>query len=185
MGLLNTFMAASRKIDVVGIAFIEQASEIICGVASDIVRFAPDMSGHSLSKEGYRRATNTLKPPEAFLITVFAPYDGVHRNPALSSTEASRKAVAPMLAPRNLVILECNSLLEVTEVTAGRLPVVGPDLTLLKTDSGASDMGMAPFPEQVFPGKVVQELTTKDCVMGDMTPSYSDVAARVPGRTLQ
>ena len=123
--------------------------------------------------EGYLRATNEPEPAEAFLIAVPTPFKGEDHEPDLKYIEAAAKAIAPVLAVGNLIVLESTSPVGATEAMADWLAEARPDLTFPQTHGEASDIRVAHCPERVLPGKVMQELISNDRVIGGMTPACS------------
>lgn len=179
IGLPTAAMFASRKIEVVGVDVNAWAVEIINRGEIHIVEPDLDMVVHAAVTEGYLRATTTPEPAEAFLIAVPTPFKGENHDPDLSYIEAASKAIAPVLAPGNLVILESTSPVGATQAMAGWLAAARPDLTFPQTHAEASDIRIAHCPERVLPGKVMQELITNDRVIGGMTPRCSCLAAQL------
>jgi len=127
-------------------------------------------------QQGYLRATTAVEPAEAFLIAVPTPFlDGSHE-PDLSYIEAASRAIAPVLAPGNLVVLESTSPVGATEQMAAWLAEERPDLTFPQTHGEQSDVRIAHCPERVLPGKVMQELIHNDRVIGGLSPRCSEMA---------
>lgn len=177
IGLPTAAMFASRKIEVVGIDVSQRIVDTINHGAIHIVEPDLDMVVHAAVSEGFLRATTTPEPADAFLIAVPTPFKGDNHDPDLSYIEAASKAIAPVLQPRNLVILESTSPVGATEAMAGWLAAARPDLSFPQDAGEASDIRVAHCPERVLPGKVMQELITNDRVIGGMTPACSERAA--------
>ncbi|SNS28784.1 UDP-N-acetyl-D-mannosamine dehydrogenase [Antarctobacter heliothermus] len=179
IGLPTAAMFASRKIEVVGVDVNPRAVDTINRGEIHIVEPDLDMVVHAAVKEGYLRATMAVEPAEAFLIAVPTPFRGEKHEPDLSYVEAASAAIAPVLAPGNLVILESTSPVGATEAMAGWLAEARPDLTFPQTHGDASDIRIAHCPERVLPGKVMQELISNDRVIGGMTRACSELAVRL------
>jgi len=173
IGLPTAAMFASRKIEVVGVDVNRRAIDTINRGAIHIVEPDLDMVVHAAVKEGFLRATTVPEPAEAFLIAVPTPFKGDNHEPDLSYIEAASKAIAPVLRPGNLVILESTSPVGATEAMADWLAAARPDLSFPQNAGEASDIRVAHCPERVLPGKVMQELITNDRVIGGMTPACS------------
>lgn len=173
IGLPTAAMFASRKIKVVGVDVNQCAVDTINRGAIHIVEPDLDIVVHAVVSEGFLRATTTPEPAEAFLIAVPTPFKGDNRDPDLSYIEAASKAIAPVLRPGNLVILESTSPVGATEAMAGWLAMARPDLSFPQDAGEASDIRVAYCPERVLPGKVMRELITNDRVIGGMTPACS------------
>jgi len=179
IGLPTAAMFASRKVRVVGVDVNQNAVDTINRGEVHIVEPDLDLVVRAVVKEGYLRATTVPEPAEAFLIAVPTPFKGENHDPDLGFIEAAARAIAPVLEPGNLVILESTSPVGATESMAGWLAEARPDLSFPQDASEASDIRVAHCPERVLPGKVMQELITNDRVIGGMTPACSQAAARL------
>ena len=179
IGLPTAAMFASRKLKVVGVDVNEKAVEMINRGEIHIVEPDLDMVVRASVSEGYLRATTTPEPAEAFLIAVPTPFKGDDHAPDLTYIEAASKAIAPVLASGNIVILESTSPVGATEAMADWLAKARPDLTFPATHGEGSDIRIAHCPERVLPGKVMQELITNDRIIGGMTPACSALAAQL------
>lgn len=179
IGLPTAAMFASRKIEVIGVDVNQHAVDIINKGEIHIVEPDLDMIVHAAVHEGYLRATTTPEAADAFLIAVPTPFKGENHEPDLSYIAAASRAIAPVLQPGNLVILESTSPVGATEAMAGWLAEARPDLTFPQSHGEASDIRIAHCPERVLPGKVMQELITNDRVIGGMTPRCSQESVRL------
>ncbi len=176
IGLPTAAMFASRKIEVIGVDVNPHAVDTINRGDVHIVEPDLDIAVRSSTREGYLRATLSPEPADAFLVAVPTPFKGEGHEPDLAYIEAASKAIAPVLAPGNLVILESTSPVGATEQMAGWLAEARPDLTFPQDAGEASDIRIAHCPERVLPGKVMQELITNDRVIGGMTRKCSEAA---------
>lgn len=181
IGLPTAAMFASRKIRVVGVDVNQTTVETINRGEIHIVEPDLDMVVHAAVSQGYLRATTTPEPAQAFLIAVPTPFKGNNHQPDLKYIEAAAKAIAPVLAAGNLVVLESTSPVGATEAMAGWLAKARPDLSFPQKAGELSDIRIAHCPERVLPGKVMQELITNDRVIGGMTPRCSALAAELYG----
>lgn len=179
IGLPTAAMFASRKIEVIGVDVNPRAVNTINRGEIHIIEPDLDMVVHAAVKEGYLRATQEPEAADAFLIAVPTPFKGENHEPDLSCIEAAARAIAPVLAPGNLVILESTSPVGATESMAEWLAEMRPDLTFPQDQGEASDIRIAHCPERVLPGKVMRELITNDRVIGGMTRKCSELAARL------
>lgn len=179
IGLPTAAMFASHKIEVVGVDLNKRAVDTINRGETHIVEPDLDMVVHAVIKEGYLRATTAVEPAEAFLIAVPTPFKGENHEPDLSYVQAASRAIATVLVPGNLVILESTSPVGATEAMAGWLAEARPDLNFPQTHGEASDIRIAYCPERVLPGKIMQELITNDRVIGGMTRRCSYEATRL------
>ena len=179
IGLPTAAMFASRKINVVGVDVNEAAVDTINRGDIHIIEPDLDMIVHAAVQEGYLRATTAPEPAEAFLIAVPTPFRGEGHEPDLSYIEAASRAIAPMLAKGNLVILESTSPVGATEAMADWLAKARPDLSFPQDAGESSDIRIAHCPERVLPGKVMEELITNSRVIGGLTPSCSALAVEL------
>jgi UDP-N-acetyl-D-mannosaminuronic acid dehydrogenase len=175
IGLPTATLFASRKKKVIGVDISQHAVDTINQGKIHIVEPELDMLVHSAVTEGYLRATTQPEPADAFLIAVPTPFTDGHK-PDLSYIEAAAKAIAPVLAKGNLVILESTSPVGTTEKLADWLAAARPDLSFPQQAGEEADIQIAYCPERVLPGKVVHELVANDRVIGGMTRKASDMA---------
>lgn len=177
IGLPTAAMFASRKIRVIGVDVDANAVATINRGDIHIVEPDLDIAVKSAVQSGYLRATGTPEPAEAFLIAVPTPFKGEDHDADLSYIEAASRAIAPVLAPGNLVVLESTSPVGATEQMAAWLAEARPDLTFPQTHGEESDIRIAHCPERVLPGKVMQELVYNDRVIGGLSVRCSKTAA--------
>lgn len=175
IGLPTAAVFAARKKKVIGVDVNEHAVETINRGEIHIVEPDLDMVVHAAVTEGYLRATVKPEPADAFLIAVPTPFKGDHE-PDLTYIEAASKAIAPVLAKGNLVILESTSPVGATDAMSSWLAEARPDLTFPQTHGDVSDIRIAHCPERVLPGHVLRELVENDRIIGGMTPKCSQAA---------
>lgn len=177
IGLPTAAMFASRKIEVIGVDINSVTVDTINRGEIHIVEPDLDIVVSSVVNQGYLKAKLKPEAAEAFLIAVPTPFKGDNHDPDLSYIEAASKAIAPVLAKGNLVILESTSPVGATEAMAGWLAAARPDLTFPQIAGEASDIRIAHCPERVLPGRVMHELITNDRVIGGITRRCSLEAA--------
>jgi UDP-N-acetyl-D-mannosaminuronic acid dehydrogenase len=114
-------------------------------------------------------AATAPAPADSFVIAVPTPHDADHR-PDVSYVMAAARAVAPVLVPGNLVILESTSPVGTTEQLAALLAELRPDLKVPGHCAGAADIFVAYCPERVLPGRILIELVNNDRCIGGITP---------------
>lgn len=106
---------------------------------------------------------------EVFVIAVPTPFrsgaDGIPL-PNIDYVLAAARAIAPVLRPGNLVLLESTSPVGTTEQVAA----------LLAQESGLApqQIHVAYCPERVLPGRILQELISNDRVIGGLTPAAAE-----------
>src|SRR5690554_1620443 len=178
IGLPTAAVFASRKKKVIGVDVSVGAVALINQGEVHIVEPDLDMLVHAAVSAGYLRATTEPEPADAFLIAVPTPFKDGHV-PDLSYIEAASKAVAKVLAPGNLVVLESTSPVGTTELMAGWMAEVRPDLRFPQAGGEGADIYIAHCPERVLPGHVLRELVHNDRVIGGMTPCCSEAATEL------
>ena len=176
IGLPTAAMFAARKVPVIGVDVNQSAVDTINEGRIHIVEPELDIIVQAAVKQGFLRAVTRPEPASAFLIAVPTPLRGEEHAPDVSYVEAAARAIAPVLAPGNLVVLESTSPVGTTEAMARWLADARPDLTFPQTHGEASDIRIAYCPERVLPGKVIHELVSNDRLIGGLTARCSDEA---------
>ncbi|MFD1215449.1 UDP-N-acetyl-D-mannosamine dehydrogenase [Microbulbifer celer] len=180
IGLPTAAVIASRRKNVIGVDINQHAVDTINKGDIHIVEPELDIVVHAAVTEGYLKATTSPEAADAFLVAVPTPFfpdpEGLNHKANLSYIESAAKALAPVLQPGNLVILESTSPVGATEKMASWLAEARPDLTFPQTHGEESDIRIAHCPERVLPGHVVRELVENDRVIGGMTAKCSEAA---------
>ncbi|WP_311950734.1 UDP-N-acetyl-D-mannosamine dehydrogenase [Halomonas piscis] len=183
IGLPTAAVFASRRQQVIGVDIDQQAVDTINRGEIHIVEPELDIVVRAAVSEGYLRATTTPEPADAFLVAVPTPFhtdgNGQHHQADLHYIKEAAQALAKVLEPGNLVVLESTSPVGATEQMAAWLAAERPDLTFPQTHGEASDIRIAHCPERVLPGHVVRELVENDRVIGGMTPRCAEVACEL------
>ena len=175
IGLPTATLFASRRKKVIGVDVNAYAVDTINQGRIHIVEPELDMLVQAAVHGGYLRATLTPEPADAFLIAVPTPFlEG--NKPDLSYIADAAKAIAPVLAKGNLVILESTSPVGTTEQLAQWLAEARPDLSFPQQAGEEADVQVAYCPERVLPGRVVHELVSNDRVIGGMTQKATEMA---------
>ena len=108
----------------------------------------------------------TPAPADVFLIAVPTPFrsgsDGIPQ-PNIDYVLAAARAIAPVLRPGNLVLLESTSPVGTTDQLA---EVIAEACGLT-----SEQLHIAYCPERVLPGRILQELISNDRVIGGLTPA--------------
>lgn len=173
IGLPTAAVLANRGVDVVGVDVNARAVEIINRGEIHIVEPELDVMVRGAVAAGRLRATTIPEQADVFIIAVPTPLDSNHA-PDLSFVKSAALAIAPVIAPGNLIILESTSPVGTTERLAGWLAEVRPDLSFPPGAGVNSDIRMAYCPERVLPGHVLRELTDNDRIIGGMTPACAE-----------
>lgn len=180
IGLPTAAVFASRRKQVIGVDIDQHAVDTINRGEIHIVEPELDIVVRAAVNEGYLRATTAPEPADAFMVAVPTPFhtdeNGQHHKADLRYIKAASEAIAKVLEPGNLVVLESTSPVGATEQMAGWLADARPDLTFPQTHGEASDIRVAHCPERVLPGHVVRELVENDRVIGGMTPKCAEAA---------
>lgn len=179
IGLPTAAVFAARGVEVIGVDVNAGVVETINSGRIHIVEPDLDTAVQDAVSAGRLRATTTPEPAEAFLIAVPTPFKGDNHEPDLKYIESACRAIAPVLQPGNLVVLESTSPVGATEQMSAWLAAARPDLTFPQTHGDASDVRVAHCPERVLPGKVMQELISNDRLIGGLTPPCSAAAVRL------
>jgi UDP-N-acetyl-D-mannosaminuronic acid dehydrogenase len=179
IGLPTAAMFASRKIEVVGVDINQDTVDTINRGDVHIVEPDLDIVVQAAVAGGFLRATTIPEPAESFIVAVPTPFVAGDHQPDLSYVEAACQAIAPVLRPGNLVILESTSPVGATEQMAAWLAAARPDLSFPQDSGDESDIRIAHCPERVLPGRVMQELIHNDRVIGGMTAHCSDEAVKL------
>lgn len=168
IGLPTASLLASRGFHVIGVDVSQSVVDTINAGRIHIVE--PDLEGlvQSAVLNGRLFARTVPQPADVFVIAVPTPIRADKR-PDLSMVEAAARAIAPVVRPGNLVILESTSPVGTTDEIVAR--VLG--------ESGLAP-GVAVFvaycPERVLPGRILTELIENDRVVGGIDPASTERA---------
>lgn len=174
VGLPLAALLASRGLDVVGVDVNPVAVESLN--RGRVHFFEPDLDivvGAAVNR-GKLRATVKPEPADAFVLAVPTPLNHDGKKPDVSHIEAAAKAIAPVLAPGNLVILESTSPVGTTQLISEWLAAARPDLKFPHLEREGADISIAHCPERMLPGNVLRELVESDRVIGGITPACSE-----------
>lgn len=116
---------------------------------------------------------------DVFLIAVPTPFNHHTQQADLTYIESVIRAIAPVLAKGNLIILESTVPVGTTEYFANKLAEARSDLTFPQQAGDNSDIRIAYCPERVLPGKILQEIVENDRIIGGMTSRCSEQAVRL------
>lgn len=129
----------------------------------------PDLDVLVKSAVNSGKLTASLEPVAAdvFIIAVPTPFKDDHQ-PDLSYVEAATRAIAPLVQPGNLIILESTSPVGTTSRVAELLSEAGHDTV--------EKIYIAHCPERVLPGRILIELVQNDRIVGGINPQSTEVA---------
>ncbi|MFD1035567.1 UDP-N-acetyl-D-mannosamine dehydrogenase [Sphingomonas hankookensis] len=123
---------------------------------------------------GRLTTATTPAPSDIFVIAVPTPFGPGHV-PDLSYVLNATRAIAPVLAKGNTVILESTSPVGTTEQIRDLLAELRPDLSLPGV-SDVPDIAVAYCPERVLPGRIILELVSNERSIGGITPACAEAA---------
>lgn len=178
VGLPTAAILASRGVNVIGVDVRPRTIDLVNQGKIPIVEPDLDTLVSGAVAAGRLRATGEPEAADAFIVTVPTPFTDGHK-PDLSFVEAAARAIAPVLAAGNLVVLESTSPVGTTEKVSGWLAELRPDLTFPHVAGDEADVCVAYSPERVLPGRVLIELVHNDRVVGGLSPHSTTRAAEL------
>ena len=147
---------------------VDVNAQVVCTVNQGQIHIVEpdlDQAVADTVASGALSAQLTPAPADVFLIAVPTPFrSGVAGipEPNIDYVLSAARAIAPVLQPGNLVLLESTSPVGTTEQVA---QVIG-ELSGLNSEQ----LHIAYCPERVLPGRILQELISNDRVIGGLTP---------------
>ncbi|WP_440997931.1 UDP-N-acetyl-D-mannosamine dehydrogenase [Arhodomonas sp. SL1] len=169
IGLPTASLLATRGFRVHGVDVNAEVVETINQGAIHIVEPDLDVLVRSAVQSGQLRAGTEPEPADVFILAVPTPFTE-DREPDLGFVEAASRAMARVLAPGNLVILESTSPVGTTERVARWIAEERPEL-------GGGAVHVAHCPERVLPGQIIKELVDNDRVVGGLDNAATEAAA--------
>jgi UDP-N-acetyl-D-mannosaminuronic acid dehydrogenase len=169
IGLPTAAVVARSGCPVLGVDVNPEVVETVASGRIHIEELDLDALVQSVVARGLLTASTETEEADVFLIAVPTPF-GADRGPDISHVLAATRAIAPVLRPGNIVILESTSPVGMTEKLRDLLAMLRPDLAIPgKTGEGA-DIAIAYCPERVLPGRILFELVDNDRCIGGITP---------------
>lgn len=178
IGLPTSAVFADNGVDVVGVDVDPRVIQSINQGKAHIVEPDLDVLLRKVVQAGRLRAAEQPEAADAFIIAVPTPFKDGHV-PDLSYIEAAVKAIAPVLQPGNLVILESTSPVGATEQLSHWLAELRSDLTFPHQSGDLSDIRVAHCPERVLPGLILREVVENDRIIGGVTRKCAQAAMAV------
>lgn len=170
IGLPTAAILAQQSYSVLGVDINPQVVDTINQGTIHIVEPGLDQMVAAAVQSQRLRANTIPKPADVFIICVptpFYPATAGLPQPNLDYVMAAAQAIAPVLQPGNLILLESTSPVGATEQVAATLAAAGAPVESLH---------LAYCPERVLPGNTLHEMIHNDRVVGGLTASSSVVA---------
>lgn len=168
IGLPTASFLATKGYRVLGVDISPRVVETINRAEIHIQEPDLDILVKSAVQSGRLTAASEPGPADVFIIAVPTPIRA-DKSPDLDAVEAAVAAIAPLVRPGNLVLLESTSPVGTTEdVVAGGLE---------RRDVDLSGVHVAHCPERVLPGRILIELVQNDRVVGGINPASTAAAA--------
>ncbi|NYZ16385.1 UDP-N-acetyl-D-mannosamine dehydrogenase [Azospirillum sp. RWY-5-1] len=181
IGLPTAAVFADRGVEVVGVDVTESVVQRINAGEPHFVE--PNLAAlvRRVVEAGKLRASLTPEPADVFIVAVPTPFQDIegHHWPDVSYIERAARAIAPVLKPGNLVILESTSPVGTTERMCGWMAEERPDLTFPTQKGETSDIRVAHCPERVLPGRILDEVVNNARVIGGITRKCAQQALQV------
>lgn len=173
IGLPTAALFASRGHDVLGVDINDAVVDTVNRGEIHIEEPGLQDLVHDAVQAGHLRAATAPEPADVFIIAVPTPDVPTEGGKCadLAAVEAATRALLPVLAVDNLVILESTSPPGTTRDLVARL---------IREEAGmlpGQDVFVAHCPERVLPGQILHELVANDRVAGGVTPACARLAA--------
>lgn len=175
IGLPTAAALATRGVEVVGVDVRPDVVEAITRGEAPFVEPDLAVAVSGAVAMGRLRATTTPEPADAFVVAVPTPAREDH-SADLSFVEAAARAIAPVLEPGNLVVLESTSPPGTTRQLSEWLAAARPELSFPHQVRDGADIAVAHCPERVLPGRIMIEIVTNDRVVGGISPRCAERA---------
>ena len=176
IGLPTAALMASRGLDVVGVDINSSVVESVNQGKVHIVEPRLDAVVQVAVGSGRLKAAMHPEAADAFMIAVPTPITA-EKTSDMRAVLSAVDAIAPVLIPGNLIVLESTSPVGSTDLITRRMAAARPDLRFPEQGVDESvDIHVAYCPERVLPGKVIEELVSNDRAIGGITPACTDLA---------
>ncbi len=171
IGLPTAAVFADNGVEVLGVDTSARVVKTINGGRPHFGEPNLDALVRRVVEGGKLRAAGAPEPADAFIIAVPTPLrgHGETAHPDVSYVEAAARAVAPVLVPGNLVIVESTIPVGTTERMAAIMAELRPDLTFPQQAGEMAQVQVAHCPERVLPGRILHEVVNNARVIGGMT----------------
>ena len=180
IGLATAAMLASKDFRVFGVDINPHVVDSVNAGKAHIEDPGLDALVAETVKAG--RLSAHLQPQNADVTIIATPTPILHdasHSADLTYVMAAAKAIAPVLQPGNLVILESTSPVGTTVEVAKHISQLRPDLRPPFSDEKDPNLFIAYCPERIIPGKMLKELAANDRIIGGMNRVSAERAAAV------
>lgn len=182
-GLPTAAVFAAAGLEVIG---VDTDPRVRAAIAEGRPPFGePDLAAllRRVVEAGKLRALAAPEPAEAFIIAVPTPLrpGAAMPQPDLRHVEAAAAAIAPVLAPGTLVVLESTVPVGTTARLAAQLAAARPDLAFPQQAGELAEVQIAHCPERVLPGRILQEVVHNPRLIGGLTRRCAQRAAALYG----
>ena len=171
IGLPTAAIIARSGCEVTGVDTSEAVVETIN--RGDIHIEEVDLDGlvQAVVSRGTLKASTQMPEADVYVIAVPTPFkrDSAHE-PDTAYVMAAADAIAPVLKPGALVIVESTCPVGTTDAVRDRLAEKRSDLAMPGIASATPDIAIAYCPERVLPGRILEELVHNDRSVGGITP---------------
>lgn len=168
IGLPTASLLATRGFRVHGVDVDREVVDTINRGDIHIVEPELDVLVRSAVQSGQLIAGMEAEAADVFILAVPTPFTE-DREPDLRFVESATRAMARVLEPGNLVILESTSPVGTTEAVARWIQEERPELAY-------GSVHLVHCPERVLPGQIIRELVDNDRVVGGLTDAATDAA---------
>lgn len=183
IGLPTASVLAGRGLTVLGVDTNPDAVRTINEGRIHIHEPDLDVAVREAVRSGNLVAFTEPQPADVFILAVPTPMTADHR-PDLRYVESAARAIAPVLEPGNLVVVESTIPVGATESVCQWIAEERPDLTVPTRGGdpealGADRIYAAHCPERVLPGQIMKELVENDRVIGGVDEASTAVAVEL------
>jgi UDP-N-acetyl-D-mannosaminuronic acid dehydrogenase len=169
IGLPTAAMLASAGHRVIGVDVNPDVVETVNAGGIHIVE--PDLGDlvQRVVDAGLLHASSTPREADVFLICVPTPFtdEGPVPTPDIAYVLAAARAIAPVVGPGNLVVIESTCPVGTTERVRDELAEAGVAVEAIR---------LAYCPERVLPGRILLELVANDRIIGGIDQASAEAA---------
>jgi len=175
IGLPTAAVAARAGIKVLGFDINSAVVETIGAGKVHIEEEGLEALVRQVVTAGNLTTSTILAPADVYVITVPTPLRDGNR-PDVDHVLSAARAIAAVIMPGNIVILESTSPIGTTEAVRDIIFSLRPDLCPPREETPRADWHMAYCPERVIPGRTLIELVDNDRSIGGITVECAEAA---------